>query len=318
MSVGMAAAAWPVAALAQPRVVRVGVLSALPRSKTTFFSPVLRRLAELGYVEKKNLVVEFRSPDGNVALFSPLAADLLKANCDVLLAIGSVQAPQALLENKTAVPIVIVAVDYDPVQAGIVTNLRHPGGTVTGVHFATSAIAAKWLEILRDVVPNVSKVLVLGDPYTQHQAVVIGRAAQAMHIKLVMETFGKRPYNYAAAFAKGKAAGATAIVLLRSPVFSDELARIGTMALQHQLPVVSSATFTNQNGILVGYGVTGSNRLAARAGDIVVQILDGKKPGDIPLEEPTEFELVINAKTAKQIGLEIPKAVAFRADRIIE
>lgn len=305
-------------ALAQRRPVRIGVLAPRARSRTNYLSPVLKRLAGLGYIEGKNLIVEYRSTEGNVALFPSLAAELLKANCELILAIGPVQAAQALVENKAAVPIVIVAVDYDPLRTGIVSNLRHPGGRVTGVFFGTPALAAKRLEILRDVLPNVSKVLVLGDPYAQEQVEAIRRAAQGMRIELVTETFGKRPYDYAAAIAKGRAAGATAINLPSSPVFSDELPKIAAAALQHRLPMVANANYLDTTGFLVGYGGSRSNRLVARAADIAVQILEGKKPGDIPLEEPTEFEMVLNLKTAKQLGLEIPRAVEIRADRVIE
>ena len=308
----------PLTAKAQARPVRIGVLAARARSRTNFLLPILRRLFELGYVEGKNLVIEFRSSEGVVARFPSLAAELLKANCDLIFAIGPVQAAQALIENKAAVPIVIAAIDYDPVRAGIVSNLRRPGGSVTGVSFGAPALAAKRLEILRDALPNVSKVLVLGDPYTQEQVEAIRRAAEGMRIELVTETFDKRPYDYAAAIAKGRAAGATAINLPSSPVFSDELAKIAAAALQHRLPMVANTNYLNTTGFLVGYGGSGSNRLVTRAADIAAQVLGGKKPGDIPLEEPTEFEMVINLKTAKQLGLKIPQAVEIRADRVIE
>jgi putative ABC transport system substrate-binding protein len=300
--------------LAQARPVRIGVLA--PRQRSLLFPAVLKRLGELGYVEGKNLVLEYRSADGVIERFPSLARELIQAKCDLIFAAGAEHPARALLEAKASVPVVILAHDYDPVRAGIVSNLRRPGGNVTGMVNPEAAIAAKRLELMREIMPKAKRFLVLADPFSRDQLEAVRRAAEQLRFEIVIETFAAPPYDFESAFAKGRAAGIEAVNVLTSPVFTDQRKRISELLVMHRVPAVSFTFGIEEAGFLIGYGVNAN--AYARAGDIAANILKGAKPGDIAVEQVTEFELVINLKTAKALGISIPQSIAVRADRAIE
>ena len=309
----------PSLALAQARTVRIGFLAPRPRPRVVSIPPILKRLAELGYVEGKNLIVEYRSSDGVMERFPSLARELIEAKCDVIIAVGIVQAARALIDEKASVPIVILGITCDPVQAGIVPNLQRPGANITGVHFAASALAAKRLEILSEVVPKAKRYLVLADPQTTEQLEGARQAAQRLQLEVVPITFEKPPYDFESAFEQGRKAKVEALLLPDSAIFLAQRERIGELALKHRMPAAAPAHYFDSaaNGLLFGYGAN-LDRTSARAADIAASILRGKKPGDIPVEQPTEFEFVINLKTVKALGISLPGSVVVRADRVIE
>ena len=309
------AAAAPRLVSAQARTVRIGVLA--PRQDSIYLPAVLKRLGELGYVEGKTLVIDYRSADGVAARFASLARDLIRAKSDLIIAIGPEHGARALLEAKADVPIVILATEYDPVKAGIISSLRRPGGNVTGMVALTTEIAGKRLQFLREIVPKAKRILVLADRFTAEHLEGVYQAAKQVAVDLVVETFSAPPYDLEAAFTKGRAAGAAAVMSLSSSVLFDHRKTIAELALKYQLPSIGGQNLYSEAGFLVSYGVN-SAKAFTRAGDIAASILKGAKPGEIPVEQPTEFELTVNRKTAKALGITIPPSILVRADRVIE
>jgi putative ABC transport system substrate-binding protein len=289
-----------------------------PRRDSVIVRPVLSRLRELGYVEGRNLSLEYRSADGVADRFPALARELIAARCDLIFAIGSAYAARALRDATAKVPILIVAIEYDPVRAGIVENLRRPGRNITGVALSTPELMWKRVEILREVLPRAKRFLVFTDPYTAELLEEIRKAAARLGIDLVIHEFQSRPYAFDPGFDRGQKAEAEALLLPTSPVFFDQRATIYETALKRRLPlVVGSSAWWTGTGWLLGHGVI-TERTYARAGDIAASILQGRSPSEIPVEQPSDFEFAVNLKTAKALGIAIPQAVMVRASRVVE
>ena len=311
----LGAAAAPRIAPAQARPARIGVLTG--RLPSFFFPAVLKRLAELGYVEGKTMVVEYRSTQGVAERFPPLARELIQAKCDLIFALGPVEVARAVLEAKAGIPVVILAVNYDPVKVGIVSNLARPGGNVTGIFISAPLLVAKLLQLMREMVPKAKRFLVLADPFTSEQIEALRQAAEQLRVEIIVETFARPPYDLDAAFVKGRAARVDAVISPSSPVFADRRTSIAELAIKHRLPSAGSFTSFAEAGYLFSYGVK-PDKAFIRAGDMAASILKGAKPGEIGVEQPTEFELVVNLKTAKALGIKIPRSIAVRADRAIK
>ncbi len=311
----LALGAAPSTLLAQKRTVRIGALG--PRKNSVLLPHALKRLAELGYVEGRNLELIYRSADGLPERFPALARELIDAKCDLIFALGAEAAARALVNAKSPIPVVLVAIDYDPLRAGLVSNLRRPGGLVTGVVGETLALSAKRMEFMREILPKVNRYLVLSDNFTKSQLEFSIEAARLLRVELVIESFGAPPYDFEAAFAKGRGAQAGALIVLTSPVFLNQRDKIFDLAIKHRLPASSGSDSYGDRGILFHYGANLDKHIA-RAGDIAASILGGKPPGDIPIELPTHITLTINLKTAKALGITVPKSVLVRADQGIE
>ena len=303
----------PQIAFGQTPSVRIGVLAA--RNPSIVFPQVLARLGELGYVEGKNLIVDYRSADGVAERFPQLARDLIRAKCDLIFAVGPLHAARALLDAKVDVPVVVLAVDYDPVKAGIVASLRRPGGNVTGISSLSSSLMPKRLELLREIVPKAKRILVLSDLFTIEQLESVRQAAVQLRVEIVVETFATLPYDLEAAFARGRKAGADALFVLSSPALTDRQTRIGELVRQYRLPVAGVGSLMEETGMLFRYDAV---KPYVRAGDMAVSILKGAKAGDIPMEQPKEFELVVNLKAAKALKISVPQSILLRANRVIE
>jgi len=302
-------------AWAQTRQVRLGVLG--PRKNSVLLPSAVRRLAELGYTEGKNLVIEYRSAEGVATRFPSLARELITANCDLIFAVGTVEAAKALVNAKAKVPVVFLANDYDPVQAGIISNMRRPGGNITGVFISTVEISAKRVEIMQEFIPKMKRLLVLGDNFTDHQLEAVRHAAKSGHIEIIFERFEARPYKLDAALANGRAAGAEAVFVLTSPVLFDQRKDLGDAIVKHRFPAVAGAPSWGEQAYLFSYGAD-YVKAFARAGDMAANILRGAKPGDIPVEQATAFECVVNLKVARSLGIKVPPTVLARANRLIQ
>ena len=263
------------------------------------------------------MVVDYRSADMVAERFPSLARDLIRAKSDLIFAAGSDHPARALLEAKTDVPVVILAVDYDPVKAGIVSNLRRPGGNFTGMFLLQSSLATKRLELLREIAPKVKQILVLADRFSVEQLDAVRHAAEKLRVQIVIEMFEALPYALESAFAKGHAARTEAVIVLSSPALYDQRSKIAELAIKHRLPSVAGQMLDAEANFLIGYGVN-PDKAFVRAGDIAVSILKGAKAGDIPVEQPTEFEFGVNLKTAKALKISIPPSIMLRADRVIE
>ena len=298
------------------KVPRVGYLS--PVSANAPGHIVFRQsLRELGYVDNKNVFFEERFADGNSSLLPALAADLVRQNVDVLLAASPPAIRAATAATKT-IPIVIITGD-DPVMSGYVPSLARPGGNITGVTFLTVDLFAKQLDLLKQLVPGLARVAFFQDPTmptTAQDLTVVRTAARALDLRLqVVQARDLRDYD--SAFATMKTERMGAIVISGSPTFIQDRKRLISLAAKRQLPAIYDFKESAEAGGLISYGPrqADSVRLAATYVD---KILKGAKPADLPIEQPTKFELVINLKTAKALNLTIPQTLLLRADHIIE
>jgi putative ABC transport system substrate-binding protein len=310
----------PFAAEAQQtrKIPRVGVLGG--QSPTDSPAPpilALRQgLRELGYVEGQNIAIEWRWAHGKLERFPDLAAELVKLEVDIIVA-ATVPGVQAAQKATRTIPIVMGFVS-DPVAFGLVASLARPGGNTTGLGVPTPEISGKRLQLLREVAPTVGRVAVLSDPSQPGILVDLKGtevAARALSVQLqVAEARSTGELDRAfAAIARERVAG---IVVLPSTVLYASRVRIAQLAAKHRLPTSGWAREFPEAGCLMSYGANQPD-VARRAAYFVDKILKGAKPADLPVEQPTKFELVINLKTAKALGLTIPQSLLARADEVI-
>lgn len=273
-----------------------------------------------GWIEGKNLIVDYRSAEGHAERLVPLANELVALKPDVLVG-PSPQEALALKSATASIPIVFAAV-ADPVRLGLVQSLSHPGGNITGLaSIVPGNIVSKRIQILREMVPAASKIAVLINPSNaDHRVLVAGEELPETARKLgvtfsVLEATTVEELDIA--FASAAAQHADAIIPLGSELTVNHVTRVTALAAEHRLPAVYVFRLFTINGGLVSYG-TDITDLLRRAGDYVDKILKGTKPADLPVEQPTKFDLVINLKAAKALGLEIPASLLARADEVIE
>ena len=302
----------------QPKKVpRIGYLTGTSLSAAAPRTEAFRQgLRELGYVEGKNIVVEYRYAEGKLDRQSELAAELVRLKIDALVTAGPT-VTRAAKEATGTIPIVM-AFDTDPVGNGFVASLARPGGNITGMSALSPEISGKQMEILKEIVPKLSRVAVLGnstEPANPQSLKEIELAAGAFGVQLqYLDTVG--PKDIETAFRAATKGRADAVLVLPSPVFNTNRKEIANLAKKSRLPAIFYAPEWVEDGGLVSYGVSFID-LYRRAATYVDKILKGAKPADLPVEQPTKFELVINLKTAKQIGVAIPPNVLARADKVI-
>jgi putative tryptophan/tyrosine transport system substrate-binding protein len=307
----------PLAGEAQParKVYRIGLLSPITQG---FGVEAFREgLRDLGYVEGHNIVVEHRSAEGRLERLPELAAELVRLRVDVIVTVVT-QASLAAKNATKTIPIVMLAVG-DPVGAGLVASLAQPGGNVTGTSNQTIEIAGKQLELLRNAVPKLRVVAVLWNPANPvYQAQIVKAteaAARDLGIQLRMLA-ARDAKEIDSAFTAMIAEGAEALLVIMDPVLDVHLARIAALAANGHLPSIGGFGRYAQVGGLMAYAANFSQQ-ARRTAVYVDKILKGIKPGDLPVEQPTKFDLIVNLKTAKALGLTIPPAVLARADEVI-
>jgi putative ABC transport system substrate-binding protein len=322
LSGGIATAPFGVPkALGQPqasRPRRVGFLSPQSQSSAAPFLAALRQgLADAGWIEGQNLAFEVRYADGAIDRLPRLAADLVGQNIDVIVA-GSNAGVSAAKRATNAIPIVM-ATTGNPINDSLVESLAHPGGNVTGVTAITQELSAKRLELIKEALPGVTRIALLinpDSPYTAAYRADAAPAAQTVGVEL--QTVEARiPSELPAAFAAMRSGRAQALMLPADIMFNTEYAQIVALAADSQLPAIySERAFVSAGGLMFyGAGLTGIYRHAAAHVD---KILRGAQPGDLPVEQPTTFELVINLRTAAALGLSIPPTLLARADEVIE
>jgi putative ABC transport system substrate-binding protein len=300
---------------AQARPPRVGMLT--PFGKAVLPAMVLQRLSELGYRDGAGMVLELRSADGVEQRYPKLARELIETKCDLVFAFGDFAAG-AFRDARAPVPVVFIAPDTDPLEKGYVDSLRRPGRNMTGVYAAAAPLALKRLEIAQEVLPRASRFLVLADTHSQDQLAALKSAAEARRVRLTVVEYKQRPSedDLAAAFEAGRRAGVEALLGLNSPHFVTNRTKLAALIANDKLPAFVPATW-GESGILVTY-YANILKFTRRAAELGVQILKGAKPADIPVEQLDEFELVVNLKTAKTLGVKIPYSVLARATRVIE
>ena len=294
---------------------RIGVLR--PGSPPDPFVEAFRRgLEELGYVEGRNITIERRWAEGRPERLPALAEDLLRLKVDVIV-VGGNEAIRTVQRVTTTVPIVM-PVSTDPVRIGLVASLARPGGNLTGFASQNDELPGKWIELLKELVPRASRIAVLWDPQSAGEQVEVARrVSEAMGIQLhvlkvaVMEDLD-------AAFAEAGKRRVEGLVVLGSPFLAAQRSRVVALAAKHRLPVVSHhKEFVVEAGGLASYGADLPD-LFRRAAGTVDRILKGARPQDLPIEQPTKFELALNLRTAKTLGLTIPPSLLLRAGHVIE
>src|SRR5882757_583909 len=311
---------WPLGICAQQsqRIFRVGVL--LPGTPASFSlrtKAFLDGLRELGYVEGATIAFEWKWGQDRVETLSGLAADLARSNVDVIIT-GGTSAAKALKAATPTIPIV-VAIVSDPVAAGLVDNLARPGGNLTGFSIVAPELGGKRLELLKEVVPNVSSVAVLlntRNPQSQIELKEMRTAAQAMRLQLYPIEISTED-GLEDAFAAMNKAAVQALVVLTDPILFSQRKRTVDLANRNRLPAVYFFQGFAEEGGLMSYGPSDTD-LFRRAAGYVDRILKGTRPGDLPIEQPTKFELFINLKAANMVGVTIPESFLLRADKVIE
>jgi len=316
-AVGAAAVAWPFSLRAQQgkRIPRIGVLLFGTPDTDPNLPAFLRGLRDLGYIEAQNIIIEYRYADGKPDRLRGLAGELVAIKPDVIFALGGDVAPSARVATTT-IPIV-VAVSNDPVQAGLVASLAHPGGNITGVTFVSSDLAAKRLQFLREVAPNLARLGVIWNPdHVDPEYREIQSAAKTLGIQ-IRSLEVRNAGDFDAAFEAAANDRLQALIPITSRLVLINRARIIEFSSQHQLLLASGFGPWAREGALLSYGPD-TDASTKRAAVYVDKILRGAKPSELPVEQPTKFQLVINSKIAKSLSLNIPASLLATADQIIE
>ena len=310
----------PLASLGQQpaKVARVGFLEASTPSVIAARVEAFRQgLRDLGYVEGKNVVIEYRYAEGNFDRLPALAAELVRLNVNVIVTGGPTAIPAAKAAT-TAIPIVM-AFDTDPVGSGFAASLAKPGGNITGLSTLAPELSAKQIELLKEIVPKLARVAVLGTasrPGSAHALREVENAAKALKVQVQFQDVVD-PKGIDAAFLAARKGGADAVLVLGSPLFNANRTELTELASKSRYPVIYDRAEFVEAGGLMTYSVSLAD-LARRAATYVDKILKGAKPGDLPIEQPTKFDLVVNMKTAKALGIKIPNSVLAQATRVIE
>jgi len=299
------------------KVPRIGFQLDSPASAVTARTEAFRQgLRELGYIEGKNIIIEWRSAEGKIERRSELAAELVRLKVDLIVS-GGPSVTRGVKEATSTIPIVM-AQDTDPVGSGFVASLARPGGNITGLAALAPEMSGKQLDLLKQIVPKLSRVAVIGNSNVPGDAqalreTVLAAGSFDVYLRYLDVPDPKDIETVFRAAAKGRA---DAVLVLGNPILNAHRKQIVELAVKHRLPATYARPEFVEAGGLMTYG-TSYNDLFRRAATYVDKILKGAKPADLPVEQPTKFEFVINLKAAKQIGLTIPPNVLARADRVI-
>ncbi len=318
LALGLLAGPLPAEAQQTGKIPRIGLLITATRTATVPLTNAFQEgLHELGYVEAKTIALEIRWGEGKLNRLPTLASELLQLNVEIIIT-GGGPALRAAMKATSLVPIVMVT-GADPVQAGYVASLSRPGGNVTGLTTIASELTTKRLELLKEVVPRLSRVAILWDPKSRsgrRQFKEVDLAARSLGLKLQSLEVRSRD-DFESRFRVATRAGVRALIPLRSPLTVHGRKFISTLAIENRLPVIyDDREFMGSEGFM-SYG-TNLSDVFRRAATYVDKILKGAKPADLPVERPTKFDLVINLKRARQLGITIPPEVLYRATKVIK
>jgi putative ABC transport system substrate-binding protein len=303
-------------AWAQAKVWRVGMLSPVGNERADVQEFFARGLRELGYVEGQNLTIDWRSADGHPERLGPLGAEIVQARPDVIFAV-SPPSVHVLRKLTTTIPIVALDLESDPLRDGVAASLARPGGNLTGIYLDVPEIQGKWIELLREVAPRLSTVALIAD-LAAHDLQVKATQVAARRFGIAVRVHPIRsPEDFSKAFDAITRQRAGALAVLAAPVTFIEAPRIADFALKQRLPAIGLFRNFPAAGGLMSYGVV-LPELFARCARFVDRILKGARPGDVPIERPERFELVLNAKTAAALGLKLPPALILRANEVLQ
>ena len=308
---------FPADAQQPARIPRIGMLIGSSASSVSARVETFRqRLRDLGYVEGKNIVIEYRYAEGNVERLADLAAELIQLKVDAIVTAG----PATLTAKKATatIPIVFTAAN-DPLGTGVVSSLARPGGNITGLSVMAPDLDGKRLDLLKEAFPKAARVAFLWQPTGSRGNLALTEmeaAAKVLGVKL-QSLDVRASEDFDAAFTRAKRDGAQALITTQNPLITAQQRQVLDFAAKNRLPAMYSASEFVEAGGLMSYAANYAD-LYRRAADFVDKILKGTKPADIPVEQPTKFEFIVNLKTAKQIGLTIPSNMLARADRVIK
>jgi putative tryptophan/tyrosine transport system substrate-binding protein len=302
--------ASPFGALAQqPRVYRLGLLT-----NSRYVDAFLDAMRELGYVERKNLALEIKNYGGNAELVPGMAAELVERNVDLIVT-GSTGATRAAKQVGGSTPIVFATVG-DPVGSGFVETLAKPGGNITGVTVLSPQLASKRLQIFKEAFPSASRMGILSSDSTSAQVKAVERAAKALGITVVFESY-QRADQLRDVEVRLKKSRLNSLYILEASTNSFNRTLLADLALRAKLPTLAPSREHVEAGALIGYGVDYAS-CYRRAAVYVDKILKGASPADLPVEQAAKYDLVVNAKTARALGVTIPRELLLRADKVIE
>ena len=316
---GGAAATWPITARAQQQVGKlptIGFLGADASAFSPWTAAFVAHLRELGWIENRNVAIEYRWSEGRTERYAEIAAEFVRLKVDVIITVGS--AVPTVKQATTVIPIVF-AVAIDPVGSGLVASLAKPGGNVTGLSLQAANLAGKRIELLREVVPQLRRLAIIFNVDNAQPVLEMGEteaAAGTLGIEVAPIEI-RRVEDFGPAFREALKAKEDALYVAIDQLMVANLMRILTLALGARLPTIFSTRDFVRGGGFMSYGPSYTERFG-RAADYVDKILRGTKPGDIPVEQPTKFELVVNLITAQALGLTVPPSLLARADEVIE
>jgi putative tryptophan/tyrosine transport system substrate-binding protein len=312
-----AAMPWPVAAQVAKASYRIGWLASIDSFNEPYSRAFLERLAQRGFVEGKNLSIARRHGGGELEKQPALAVELTKLSPDLLFSAGPEANLVALKQAGGAIPIVFVAVDFDPIATGHIPNAARPDGRITGLTAVQSVLPGKRVELMRELLPEARKLAVFANAQTEGQLVVAREAAARLGIALHVIQFKRPPFDYEAAFTEAVRERADGLLVLGSALFVPARRKIADLALRAKLPSSFHHAQWAEVGGLMSYGFN-FPQMWRSAADMVAKILRGARPSDVPVEQPANYELAINARTAKALGVKIPESIRLRVDRVIQ
>ena len=317
VAASLIAVSYPAPAQPKANIARIGFLGS-GSYNADIHVPVLQGLRVLGWVPDENVVIDYRFAEGRIERLPDLAAELVRRKVDVIVAVATPSSLAARNATRT-IPVVIVAAG-DPVATGLITNLARPGANVTGLSFGVALESfTKSLELFKQVVPGVRRVAVLTNPANPAQALATkDLEAVAQHLGMQLQVLEVRsPKDFEPAFAAMAKERAAGLLVVTDPMFATHRTRLADLTAKYRLPSMHGIRGYVEAGGLISYGPSLAD-IFHRAATYVDKILKGAKPGDLPVEQPTKFELVINLKTAKALGLTIPQSLLLRADEVIQ
>jgi putative ABC transport system substrate-binding protein len=315
---GGAAAAWPLFARAQerPKPLRIGTVSLNRRAPNPQRVAFEQRLRELGYIEGQNLVIEYINAPDRPDRIDEAARELVQRNVEIIVLENHITLKSVMSATST-LPIVIIATGFDPVALGVVASIARPGENITGFYVRRPELVEKQIGLLAETFPGRTRLGVIWDAVSGEAFPAAERTAIALRWGLEPLKLEHPPYDFVAAFRSLAQRGAQMVLVLHSGLFTEDRAHTAALALQHGLPSMFTDKIYADAGGLMSYGPDLSIAFR-RAADYVDRIAKGARPADLPVEQPTKFELVINLKTAKALGLDVPPSLLARADEVIE
>ncbi|HKG99623.1 MAG TPA: ABC transporter substrate-binding protein [Bradyrhizobium sp.] len=316
--IGGAAVTLPLAARAQKptKMTRVGILATANPRSTSFYQAFELRLRDLGYIEGQNIAFEYRNAGGDVDRLAGLAAELVNLNSDLIVTSTDL-ATRAAKHATSRVPVLMVAINYDPIALGYIDSIARPGANITGLSFQHLELLAKRFGLFKQMLATLKRVAVFSDELTADQLQQVKAANESIGFELQQIHLENPPYDFHNAFSIAKRSGAEAIFVLESASIFRGRVAIAQLALENRLPTSFAFREYVEVGGLCSYGVNFST-MYRRAAEFADKILQGTKPADLPVEQSTKFELVINLKTATFLGITIPVTLLASADQVIE